>query len=150
MLWADTKIKPETLHLPENDDEDDHLTLEKLESFFGDSRDDDDAAESEVKAERPLPKLSTAPSDPRFPNINKTRACWQNYVDYLKCVRIRDEDYRPCKELKRLYTILCPSSWIERWETAREEGVSPHVDTVERELARRGNSLSPDSKSQHH
>lgn len=148
MFWADTKAKPEP-RLPESDDED-RLTLQQLEAFFGNGTDEDDAGGSEGKAAKSLPKLSTAPTDPRFPNINQTRACWQNYVDYLKCVRIRDEEYRPCRELRRLYTILCPSSWIERWEAAREEGVSPHVDAVERELAKKSNSLPADSKSQQH
>lgn len=35
------------------------------------------AAKKEAKIE-----LSTAPFDPRFPNQNQTRYCWQSYVDY--------------------------------------------------------------------
>lgn len=82
----------------------------------------------------PLPRLSTAPTDSRFPNINQTRNCWQNYVDWLKCERIRGEDDEVCKRFKRIFRILCPSSWVERWEQAREEGVSSHADYVERSI----------------
>lgn len=82
----------------------------------------------------PLPRLSTAPMDSRFPNINQTRNCWQNYVDWLKCERVRGEGDEVCKKFKRIFRILCPSSWVERWEQAREEGISPHADYVERSI----------------
>ena len=85
-----------------------------------------------------LPRLPTAPTDPRFPDINKTRACWQNYVDWLRCIKLRDEEDPACRQVKRLFTILCPSSWVERWEGARGEGVSPHVAFVERMMRERG------------
>ena len=81
-----------------------------------------------------LPRLSTAPTDSRFPNINQTKNCWQNYVDWLKCERVRGEGDEVCKGFKRVFTILCPSSWVERWEQAREEGISPHADYVERSI----------------
>ena len=57
-------------------------------------------------------RLETAPYDPRFPNINQTKNCWQNYVDFHKCTRAKGEDYKPCYRFKRIYRILCPSSWV--------------------------------------
>ena len=39
-----------------------------------------------------------------------------------------------CKQFKKVFRILCPSSWVERWEQAREEGVSSHADYVERSI----------------
>lgn len=67
-------------------------------------------------------KLSTAPFDPRFPNANQTKNCWQNYVDYHLCVAAKGEDYTPCSYFKRTYKILCPQAWVERWDETREEG----------------------------
>ena len=31
----------------------------------------------------------TIPFDPRFPNQNQTRNCWQNYVDFHRCQKIK-------------------------------------------------------------
>merc|ERR1711879_211927 len=31
-------------------------------------------------------KFVTAGTDARFPNVNQTKHCWQNYVDYHKCI----------------------------------------------------------------
>lgn len=66
--------------------------------------------------------LATAPFDPRFPNANQTKNCWQNYVDYHMCVAARGADYDPCGYFKRIYKILCPQAWVERWDELREEG----------------------------
>ena len=35
-------------------------------------------------------QLSTAPYDPRHPNTNQTRHCFQNYVNYHRCKRFMD------------------------------------------------------------
>ena len=34
-------------------------------------------------------KMETIPFDPRFPNQNQTRNCWQNYVDFHRCQKIK-------------------------------------------------------------
>ena len=61
-------------------------------------------------------KLETAPYDPRFPNTNQSKNCWQNYVDFHKCQRAMGEEHEPCYRFKRVYKILCPSFWvIFRW-----------------------------------
>ena len=35
------------------------------------------------------PCKQTIPFDPRFPNQNQTRNCWQNYVDFHRCQKIK-------------------------------------------------------------
>lgn len=57
-------------------------------------------------------KLETPPFDARFPNTNQTRNCWQNYVDYHKCIKAKGEGYEPCEYFKRVYTSLCPHAWV--------------------------------------
>ena len=66
--------------------------------------------------------LNTAPFDPRFPNTNQTKNCWQNYVDYHLCVASKGEEFKPCNYFKRIYQILCPQNWVSRWDELREEG----------------------------
>ena len=39
-------------------------------------------------------KFVTAGFDARFPNQNQTKHCWQNYVDYHKCINAKGEDCR--------------------------------------------------------
>ncbi|KAJ3183630.1 Cytochrome c oxidase subunit 6B [Gaertneriomyces sp. JEL0708] len=70
-------------------------------------------------------ELKTAGFDARFPNTNQTKNCWQNYVDYFKCVDAKGEDFAPCKQFKRAYFSLCPDKWVEKWNEQREEGVFP-------------------------
>ena len=57
-------------------------------------------------------KLETAPYDARFPHQNQTKHCWQNYVDYQKCVRAKGEDYKPCEHFRWIYKIMCPPLWV--------------------------------------
>jgi cytochrome c oxidase subunit 6b len=66
-------------------------------------------------------KPTTAPFDPRFPTTNQTRNCWQNYVDYHKCVLKKGEEYEPCAYFKRVYKALCPMSWVETWDDQMKE-----------------------------
>lgn len=70
-------------------------------------------------------KLATAPYDPRFPMTNQTKNCWQNYVDFHKCQRAKGKEFAPCHYFQRNYRILCPNSWIEKWDEALEQGTSP-------------------------
>ena len=57
-------------------------------------------------------KLETAKFDARFPNTNQTRNCWQNYLDFHRCVKAKGEDYDPCQYFKRAYKSLCPVGWV--------------------------------------
>ncbi|KAI9697219.1 MAG: Cytochrome c oxidase subunit 6B [Candelina mexicana] len=36
--------------------------------------------------------------DARFPNQNQTKHCWQNYVDYHKCILAKGEEFAPCRQ----------------------------------------------------
>lgn len=56
--------------------------------------------------------LRTAPFDARFPNQNQTKSCWQNFIDYQKCVKAKGEDYEPCQFFFRNFKSLCPVGWV--------------------------------------
>ena len=45
--------------------------------------------------------------------------CWQNYVDYHKCVNAKGEEFAPCKQFQHAFRSLCPGSWVERWDGQR-------------------------------
>ncbi|KAI0973001.1 cytochrome c oxidase, subunit VIb [Xylaria arbuscula] len=57
--------------------------------------------------------------DARFPNQNQTKHCWQNYVDYHKCINAKGEDFAPCRQFFLAYRSLCPSGWYQRWDDQR-------------------------------
>lgn len=80
-------------------------------------------------AENDSTLLTTAPFDPRFPNTNQTRACWQYYVDFHKCSKAKADvggaDFEACRKLQRLARITCPASWIEKWDSSLEQGINP-------------------------
>jgi cytochrome c oxidase subunit 6b len=57
--------------------------------------------------------------DARFPNQNQTKHCWQNYVDYHKCILAKGEDFAPCRQFFLAYRSLCPSGWTSRWDDQR-------------------------------
>ncbi|KAJ1032996.1 hypothetical protein NDA16_000275 [Ustilago loliicola] len=69
--------------------------------------------------------LQTASFDARFPNQNQTKHCWQNYVDYYRCVNAKGEDFVPCKQFFRAYNSLCPNEWIAKWDEQRENNNFP-------------------------
>ncbi|KAL4893180.1 cytochrome c oxidase, subunit VIb [Aspergillus ambiguus] len=74
-------------------------------------------------------KFVTAGYDARFPQQNQTKHCWQNYVDYYKCVNAKGEDFRPCRQFYLAFRSLCPKAWTDRWDTQRESGNFPaHLD----------------------
>ena len=50
--------------------------------------------------------------DARYPNMNQTKHCWQNYVDYHKCILAKGEDFAPCRQFYLAYRSLCPSGWV--------------------------------------
>ncbi|XP_068785323.1 cytochrome c oxidase subunit 6B2 isoform X2 [Struthio camelus] len=70
----------------------------------------------------------TAPFDSRFPNTNQTRNCFQNYLDYHRCMKTltaKHRDVTPCLWYFRVFKSICPTSWIRRWDEQREEGTFP-------------------------
>ncbi|OJJ47175.1 hypothetical protein ASPZODRAFT_132132 [Penicilliopsis zonata CBS 506.65] len=70
-------------------------------------------------------KFVTGGYDARFPQQNQTKHCWQNYVDYYKCVNAKGEDFRPCTQFFHAFRSLCPKAWTDRWDTQREAGNFP-------------------------
>nr|ALS04053.1 cytochrome c oxidase subunit 6B1-like protein [Acartia pacifica] len=78
------------------------------------------ASEQELRA-----SIQTIPFDPRFPNQNQTRNCWQNYVDFHRCQNIKGEDYEPCQFFKKCFTAICPMDWVEKWDDQRANGAFP-------------------------
>ncbi|CAB0004056.1 unnamed protein product [Nesidiocoris tenuis] len=66
--------------------------------------------------------LQTAPFDPRFPNQNQTRYCYQSFLDYHRCQKVKGTNYEPCNYFKRVYSSICPNEWVEKWDTQLEEG----------------------------
>jgi cytochrome c oxidase subunit 6b len=67
-------------------------------------------------------QVKTVPYDPRFPATNQARNCYTRYNEFYKCVAEKGEDAPECKFYQRAYRSLCPSEWVEGWNTAREEG----------------------------
>ncbi|EFQ95861.1 Cytochrome c oxidase subunit 6A, mitochondrial [Pyrenophora teres f. teres] len=84
-----------------------------------------------VTAGTPLPKYHCDLKRPRnsfdarFPNQNQTKHCWQNYVDYHKCIIAKGEEFSPCRQFMLAYRSLCPSGWTSRWDDQREKGNFP-------------------------
>jgi len=69
-----------------------------------------------------MDQMKTAPFDARFPNQNQTKSCWQNFIDYNKCVKAKGEEYDPCSYFKRNYKSLCPIAWVDKWNDQIEAG----------------------------
>lgn len=97
--------------------------------IVGTTADELRSAQEQGTADSDTAILSTAPFDARFPNTNQTRACWQHYIDSHKCARAKADqggvDNAGCKKLQRLARIMCPGSWIEKWDAALEQGINP-------------------------
>jgi len=68
-------------------------------------------------------KFTTVPYDPRFPNQNQTRNCYQNYLDYHRCRKVKGEEYEPCEWFHNAYRVLCPKAWHEKWDEQRENNI---------------------------
>ncbi|XP_045297408.1 cytochrome c oxidase subunit 6B2 isoform X2 [Leopardus geoffroyi] len=67
----------------------------------------------------------TPPFDPRFPNQNQTRNCYQNFLDYHRCVKRmnrRGKSTQPCEYYFRVFHSLCPKSWVQRWTEQIQRG----------------------------
>ncbi|XP_077887538.1 cytochrome c oxidase subunit 6B2 isoform X4 [Ictidomys tridecemlineatus] len=76
----------------------------------------------------PRGKWRTPPFDPRFPNQNQTRNCYQNFLDYHRCLKNmsrRGKSTEPCEYYFRVYRSLCPISWVQRWNEQIRQGTFP-------------------------
>jgi len=72
----------------------------------------------------------TIPFDARFPNQRNTKMCWQNFIDYHRCVEAKGEDFEPCEFFKDNYENVCPNFWTERMEDNVEEGNFPGIEKI--------------------
>ena len=70
-------------------------------------------------------KIETAPWDPRFPNTNQTKYCYQSFLDFQRCSKLRGEEFEACQYYKRVSKSICPNSWLDKWETQIAEGRFP-------------------------
>lgn len=53
------------------------------------------------------------------------RHCYQSYLDFHRCQKVRGDKYEPCNYFKKVFTSMCPNAWVEKWDTQREEGNFP-------------------------
>ncbi|XP_055991796.1 cytochrome c oxidase subunit 6B2 [Sorex fumeus] len=70
-------------------------------------------------------KWTTPPFDPRFPNQNQTRNCYQNFLDYYRCLKAMDrrgKSPEPCLYYQHVFRSLCPKSWVQRWTEQIQDG----------------------------
>ncbi|KAF5395480.1 Cytochrome c oxidase polypeptide VIb [Paragonimus heterotremus] len=74
--------------------------------------------------------ITVPPYDSRFPNVNQTPNCRQNFIDYFRCKRLYGDEYPPCNYFHRMYTLLCPKIWIEEWEAQVADGTYPYRDRI--------------------
>lgn len=65
------------------------------------------------------------PFDARFPNQQQSRNCFQNILDFQRCIKIKGEDYEPCHYFKYAYRSLCPKEISENYEEMIEKNVFP-------------------------
>ncbi|XP_078486091.1 cytochrome c oxidase subunit 6B1-like [Ciona intestinalis] len=78
--------------------------------------------------EERIKHFRTAPFDPRFPQTNQARSCFQNYIDFHRCERVFNEkgkDTAPCEYFKMCYNSLCPNEWKDKFDTWRENDTFP-------------------------
>lgn len=80
----------------------------------------------EAPKEEPM-ELSTAPFDPRYPNANQTRNCYQNYLDFHRCEKTKGEGHDMCVYFANVFRVMCPNSWITKWDEQRENGTFPSI-----------------------
>ena len=61
-------------------------------------------------------------------SIISFRNCWQNYVDFYRCVNLRGEDYKPCQFFHKNFIAMCPEDWVDNWDEQREASFLPTSD----------------------
>jgi cytochrome c oxidase subunit 6b len=74
--------------------------------------------------------IKTIQYDARFPNCNQTKNCWQNFVDFHKCVKLKGEGYPPCKQFLKTYLSICPNAWVEKWNEQLDAGTFVYKENL--------------------
>ena len=54
-----------------------------------------------------------------FGSVSKN--CWQNYVDFHRCRKLKCDEYELCNFFAKNFQIVCPNAWIEKWSEQREK-----------------------------
>ncbi|KAF0738708.1 hypothetical protein AaE_008841, partial [Aphanomyces astaci] len=44
------------------------------------------------------------------------------YNEWALCLKKNDDDEDACKHKRQYAKSLCPGSWLEKWDTERDEG----------------------------
>uniref|UniRef100_A0A224Y4B4 Cytochrome c oxidase subunit n=1 Tax=Panstrongylus lignarius TaxID=156445 RepID=A0A224Y4B4_9HEMI len=78
-----------------------------------------------MAAKKEEARVETASFDPRFPNQNQTKYCYQSYLDFHRCQKVKGSNYEPCQYFEKVYKSMCPVGWVEKWDSQREEGFFP-------------------------
>lgn len=105
--------------------------MEDLEEEVGESAAALEQSDSRPFAQRHFRHVDTTPMDRRFMNTNQSKHCFFKYNKWLDCkakAAETGEGEAKCKEFFRQMQTICPQSWIENWETQREEGTFAGVD----------------------
>ena len=63
-------------------------------------------------------------------SFSSPQNCWQNYVDFHKCIKIKGAGYAPCKQFLKTYLSLCPNMWVEKWNEQLDEGTFVYKDNL--------------------
>ena len=54
------------------------------------------ASRTQISKSRPIPQIRSKSSH----SFLRTKHCWQNYVDYHKCILAKGEDFAPCRQVR--------------------------------------------------
>ncbi|KAI5644194.1 cytochrome oxidase c subunit VIb domain-containing protein [Phthorimaea operculella] len=57
--------------------------------------------------------------------IPSHRHCYQSYLDFHRCQKVRGEKYEACQYFKRVYKSMCPNEWVDKWDSQIEQGNFP-------------------------
>jgi len=64
-------------------------------------------------------------SDPRYPNPNKTRACWDNFIDFQRCIKLKGKEHEPCMYFREEYQNYCFIDDVREWYSQIHDGTFP-------------------------
>ncbi|KAL6069742.1 Cytochrome c oxidase subunit 6B [Balamuthia mandrillaris] len=76
-------------------------------------------------------KVRTPGYNPHFPNTNQSKHCWSLYINYHRCVKLKGENDPECKHFQGAASSMCPTSWTDAWDEARESDrfATPYADS---------------------
>ncbi|CAB0000138.1 unnamed protein product [Nesidiocoris tenuis] len=87
--------------------------------------------DEEQTEEKESSDVATCPPDPRFQQQNKTKWCYNMFVDFYRCSHYFGPTHKFCTMFEKCYKSLCPNYWIEKWEADLKAGTFPRDITKE-------------------